>query len=119
MSTSEEPQSPERRYYWPNKLGRIVLLSLDDVMGRKGLNAVLNLAKLRHLINNYPINNLDLGWSFEEMASLCQALEDMHGPLGGRGLAPEGLACTTSSRTLAASWAWATWLFGLCPTGGR
>ncbi len=87
MTTERQPDAPERSYYWPNKLGRITLLSLQDVMGRKGLNAVLNLAKLRHLINNYPPNNLDLGWSFAEMAALNQALEDAHGILGGRGLA--------------------------------
>ena len=87
MTTEEKPHAAERPYYWPNKLGRITLLSLQDVMGKKGLNAVLSLAKLRHLINNYPPSNLDLGWSFDEMAALNQALEDMHGPLGGRGLA--------------------------------
>ena len=38
------------RYYWPNKMGRMMLLALEDVMGKNGVNAVLNLAKLRHLI---------------------------------------------------------------------
>ena len=38
-------------------------------------------------INNYPPNNLDLGWSFEEMGALNQALDDMYGPRGGKGLA--------------------------------
>jgi predicted hydrocarbon binding protein len=64
-----------------------MLLSLEDVMGKNGVNAVLNLAKLRHRINNYPPNNLDLGWSFEEMGALNQALDDMYGPRGGKGLA--------------------------------
>ncbi len=75
------------QYYWPNKMGRMMLLALEDVMGKNGVHAVLNLAKLRHLINNYPPNNLDLGWSFDEMAALNQALEDMYGPRGGKGLA--------------------------------
>ena len=78
---------PVTRYYWPNKMGRMFLLALEDVMGKNGVNAVLNLARLRHLINNYPLNNLDLGWSFDEMGALNQALEDMYGPRGGRGLA--------------------------------
>jgi hypothetical protein len=78
---------PVTRYYWPNKMGRMFLLALEDVMGKNGVNAVLNLARLRHLINNYPPNNLDLGWSFDEMGALNQALEDMYGPRGGRGLA--------------------------------
>jgi len=68
-------------------MGRMFLLALEDVMGKNGVNAVLNLARLRHLINNYPPNNLDLGWSFDEMGALNQSLEDMYGPRGGRGLA--------------------------------
>ena len=87
MTTDEQQDAPEPQYFWPNKLGRNYLLSLEDVMGKSGLNAVLNLTKLRHLINNYPPDNLDLGWSFEEMATLNQALDDMHGPRGGKGLA--------------------------------
>ena len=61
--TTEEQIAEESRaqYYWPNKMGRMMLLALEDVMGKNGVNAVLNLAKLRHLINNYPPNNLDLG----------------------------------------------------------
>ena len=80
--TNDEPnvEEPAVQYYWPNKMGRMMLLSLEDVMGKNGVNAVLNLAKLRHRINNYPPNNLDLGWSFDEMGALNQALEDMYGP---------------------------------------
>jgi len=77
----------EVKYYWPNKMGRIALLALEDVMGRNGVNAVLNLAKLKHLVNNYPPNNLDLQFSFDEFSAMQQALEDMYGPRGGKGLA--------------------------------
>jgi predicted hydrocarbon binding protein len=63
------------------------LLSLEDVMGRQSLNAVLSLADLRHVTNNYPPDNLDLGWSFEEMAALNQALDDMYGAQSGKRLA--------------------------------
>lgn len=75
------------RWFWPNRLGRFYLLSLEDVAGRNSLNAILNQAGLRHLINNYPPNNLDLGWSFAEMAALNQALEDVYSPRRGRGIA--------------------------------
>jgi predicted hydrocarbon binding protein len=88
MTTDEQNGDPaESQYFWPNKMGRMFLLSLEDVMGRNGVNAVLNLAKLRHRINNYPPDNLDLGWSFDEMGGLNQALDDMYGPRGGKGLA--------------------------------
>jgi predicted hydrocarbon binding protein len=76
-----------QQYYWPNKMGRMFLLALEDVMGKNGVNAVLNLAGQRHLVDNYPPNNLDRGWSFDEMGAINQALHDMYGPRGGKGLA--------------------------------
>lgn len=84
---ADEQQAIVARYYWPNKLGRIYLLALEDVKGRSGINAVLNQAKLRYLINNYPSSDLSLGWSFEEMSAVNQALEELYGPLGGRAVA--------------------------------
>lgn len=81
-------------YYYPNKMGRIILLALEEIMGHNGVNAVLNLAGLQHLINNYPPNNLDLGFPFDDLGAIHQSLEDMYGPRGGRGLATRaGRAC--------------------------
>ncbi|HLF02284.1 MAG TPA: 4-vinyl reductase [Anaerolineales bacterium] len=85
---------PGQRYYYPNKMGRIVLLAMEEIMGRNGVNAVLNLSKLRRLINNYPSNNFDRQFAFEDVGAVMQALEDMYGPRGGRGLALRaGRAC--------------------------
>jgi predicted hydrocarbon binding protein len=84
----------ERQYYYPNKMGRIVLLAMEEVMGRNGVNAILNLARLKNLVNSYPPNNFDRQFSFEEVGSIQQALEDMYGPRGARGLALRaGRAC--------------------------
>ncbi len=79
--------APGQRYFYPNKMGRIVLLAMEEVMGRNGVNAVLNLAHLRQLISNYPPNNLDREFAFEHVGGVQQALDDMYGPRGGRGLA--------------------------------
>lgn len=79
-------QENEQVYFYPNRGGRIVLTALEDIMGSHGVNAVLNLAQLDHLVNNYPPNNLQLGFSFEEFASLQETLEKMFGERGGRGL---------------------------------
>ena len=83
----EEPPAAKVKYYYPSRIGRISLLALEDVMGRNGVSAVLNLAQLRHLVNNYPPSNLDLQFSFDEFGAIQQALEDMYGPRGGKGLA--------------------------------
>jgi predicted hydrocarbon binding protein len=74
-------------YHWPNKMGRMMMLALEDVLSRSGVNAVLSLASLGHRVNNYPPNNLDLGFGFLELSMIMQSLEDMYGPRGGRNLA--------------------------------
>ena len=74
-------------YYYPNKMGRIVLVAMEEIMGHHGVNATLNLAKLTHLVNNYPPNNLQRGFSFSDFSAIQQTLEDMYGERGGRGLA--------------------------------
>lgn len=83
-----------RQYYYPNKMGRIILLAMEEVMGRNGVNAILNLARLKTLVNSYPPNNFDRQFSFNEVGSIQQALEDMYGPRGARGLSLRaGRAC--------------------------
>ena len=73
--------------YYPNKFGLIIIKALEEVMGRNGLNAILNLAGLGHYINNYPPDNLEKGFDFAELSAISIALEEMYGPRGGRGLA--------------------------------
>lgn len=81
----EHPQ-PSGLYY-PNKFGLIIIKALEDVMGKNGVNAILNLASLQELIDNYPEDNLEKAFDFATLSSLNQALEEMYGPRGGRGLA--------------------------------
>ena len=73
--------------YYPNKFGLITLKSLEEVMGKNGLNAILNLAGLSNYIETYPPDNLDKGFDFSELSAIGTALEEMYGPRGGRGLA--------------------------------
>jgi len=73
-------------YYYPNKLARVYIIALEDVMGKNGLNAILNLAGLSHLIDNYPPDNFDKEFDFADFSALNWALEEMYGPRGGRGL---------------------------------
>jgi predicted hydrocarbon binding protein len=78
---------PKSGYYYPNKAGKITLESLVNVMGKNGLNAILNLAHLTNLIDNYPSDNLAREFDFSDLSAINQALEEMYGPRGGRGLA--------------------------------
>jgi hypothetical protein len=74
-------------YYYSNKMARLTIEALESVMGRNGVNAILNLACQPHLIDNYPPDNLDREFDFADFSMLNQALEEMYGPRGGRGLA--------------------------------
>jgi predicted hydrocarbon binding protein len=79
---------PEKSgFYYANKFARITIEALEEVMGKNGLNAILNLAGLSEYINNYPPDNLEKEFDFAYFTALCVALEDMYGPRGGRGLA--------------------------------
>ncbi len=78
---------PKSGYYYANKIARITLQSLETVMGKNGLNAILNLAHLPHLIGNYPPDNLERQFDFADFSAFNLALEEMYGPRGGRGLA--------------------------------
>ncbi len=78
---------PKSGLYYPNRIGRIYIKAMEDVMGKNGLNAILRVANLGHLIDNYPPDNLDRAFDFADFSALSGALEEMYGPRGGRGLA--------------------------------
>jgi hypothetical protein len=71
-------------------MARILLLSLEEVMGRNGLNALLNLTNLRRLIQEPPPDNLERQFDFAHIANLNSGLDEIYGPRGGRGLALRG-----------------------------
>ncbi|MGQ9625885.1 MAG: V4R domain-containing protein [Anaerolineae bacterium] len=77
---------PLSGYHYPNKIARIYLLAMEEVMGKNGLNAVLNMAGLSRLIDNYPPDNLAREFDFAEYSALNAALEEIYGSRGGRGL---------------------------------
>ena len=78
---------PKSGLYYPNNIGRIYLQAMEEVMGKHGLHAILNLASLPNLVDNYPANNLSREFDFADYSALSGALEEMYGPRGGRGLA--------------------------------
>lgn len=73
-------------FAYPNKFGLIMVRALEEVMGRNGLNAILNLAGLSQYVDHPLPDNLEKGFDFAEVAAINMALEDMYGPRGGRGL---------------------------------
>ena len=71
--------------YYPNRIARAFFLAMQDIMGQNGLNATLGLAGLPS--GEMPPDNLARQFDFATMSALNQALEEMYGPRGGRGIA--------------------------------
>ena len=67
-----------------NRRVRFVLLAIQDVMGRNGLNATLKLAGLQRYINSLPPANRAGDLRASEYAALIQAIETLLGS-GARG----------------------------------
>jgi predicted hydrocarbon binding protein len=71
-------------FYYPNRWGRLVLTSAEEIVGEKGMAALLNMAKIPEYIGNYPSDNMEKGFTFEQLSQLQQAIWDMYGPRGAR-----------------------------------
>lgn len=84
--SEQHPSHHEQERFYPNLIGRLYLLSLEDVMGRNGVNALLNLAGRRHLVNNYPPANLRREFAFSDLSAISQATHTMYGPRVARGM---------------------------------
>ena len=81
-------------YYYPNRMLRIILIATEEILGRNGLNAVLNTAYLSQYIEQYPPHNQDMQIPFGYVSALMNAYETIYGPRAGRGVALRvGRAC--------------------------
>ncbi|MBI9051481.1 MAG: 4-vinyl reductase [Anaerolineaceae bacterium] len=78
---------PKSGSYYPNKAARISIQALEEVMGKNGINVILNMANLPDLTNELPPNDLEKQFDFADFSSISGALDEMYGPRGGRGLA--------------------------------
>ncbi|MBN1963161.1 MAG: 4-vinyl reductase [Anaerolineae bacterium] len=74
-------------YYYPNRMGRLILLALEDVLGHNGQHALLHMAGFEHYAHTPPPNTTDRQFPFAAVGGLTQAMLDMYGPRGGRGVA--------------------------------
>ncbi len=80
------PHQGDTNLFYPNNMGRFFFVAMEELLGKNGLNAVLNLAGLSRFINNYPPNNLEKKFSFANYAAINQAIEDFYGVRGSKGL---------------------------------
>jgi len=83
----------EPAYFYPNRMGRIILSATEEIIGADAARIVLDRAALPDLAATYPPDNLELRIPFESISRLQSALDDIYGR-GGRGVALRiGRAC--------------------------
>lgn len=68
-----------------NALMRQALVAIEEVMGQKGLHAVLRTSKLDHYIDHLPPDDLSPAIQAADYARLNEAIEAFYGR-GGRGM---------------------------------
>jgi len=73
-------------YYYPNRLVLTTFNALKYVMGRNGLNVILNIAHLRERIDHAPADDLEKGFDFADFTAIQIAIEEMYGEQAGRSL---------------------------------
>jgi len=78
---------PKSGYYNSNKFAKIFLESIEEIVGKNGLNTILNYANLSSLVNQLPPDSLDKEFDFAHFSMINQAFVDIYGTRGGRGLA--------------------------------
>ena len=72
---------------FPNKMSRILLRAVQDVIGEHGSQAVLTTARLPELIKALPPADFEPGLTYAEVGRLFEAIENIYGVSGGRRLA--------------------------------
>jgi predicted hydrocarbon binding protein len=77
---------PASGHFNTNKFARIYLESVQEIIGSNGLRSILNYAHLPEFGKELPPDNLEREFDFSNFSMINQALEEIYGERGGRGL---------------------------------
>ncbi|PKO15822.1 MAG: hypothetical protein CVU39_09880 [Chloroflexi bacterium HGW-Chloroflexi-10] len=70
--------------YLPNRIARVMLVTLSDLMGEHGLNAALHRAGLPEYQQLIPPDNMEKVFDFADYAAVCTGVTDTYGPRGAK-----------------------------------
>ena len=79
---------------YPNRGARALLLGLEDLIGRHGLDTVFKIASLDHWAVEFPPDNLERDVDFAQLTALTHGLIEMYGMRSGPGLARQAVRAT-------------------------
>jgi predicted hydrocarbon binding protein len=81
-------------YFFPNRIGSLILLAMEEILGHAGLNDVLHRADLSEYVDAWHASDQDQNPPFTHISRLQVGLEYAYGSQAGRGLALRvGRAC--------------------------
>jgi predicted hydrocarbon binding protein len=81
-------------FFYPQKMGRIILQAMEEVIGKGGVESVLSAAALDSWIGGPRVPDGEKSIPFEAVGRLNAGFEQVYGQRGGRGLALRiGRAC--------------------------
>ena len=72
------------RFFYPNRMGRIILSSMRSELGPEHLPEVLRAAGHEQYLDKLPLGNLDRQFPFETVSQLQAAAEQVFGVRAGR-----------------------------------
>jgi len=75
------------QYFYPNTMGRMLLMATADELGSESLADVLRFVDLDHLITTLPAANGERGFAFSLVSRTMEGIERCYGALAGRGVA--------------------------------
>ena len=70
----------------PNQLLFLAFTAAEEILGRNGVNAVLNYARIANYIGNYPPNTLDLGSPSSDFSRFVSGMVELLGEKGARSI---------------------------------
>lgn len=95
-AASRAREEGEASYFFANKMGRIVFLALEEVVGRESMRTILSAARMKDRFDDRPPNDFAAEFAFDELGRIQQAIEELYGPRTGRQLARRvGRTCFT------------------------
>ncbi len=84
----------EFEFFYPNRMGKIILRTMEEIIGSEDYGGVLEAANLRFLLDHPPSGDLERQFPFEHVAQLQAGVESIYGLERGRALNQQiGRAC--------------------------
>jgi len=88
--------SDEFQFFYPNRMGKIILRSLEEIVGKEDFRHILEASSLQMYIDHTPPGDLEREFPFEYVSQLQNGVEAIYGTVHGREINRRvGRACLT------------------------